>query len=176
MLKFIINFNLNYLIKLMLLANIQITKSFIPNANHVILNEQISFNSIIHIQKIPCHIQTSRIKSFPSARNKMAKLNVKELYYLYDLIAFRYVFYTKEDLLKFYHHARLERTVLYSKNYIVDNKENGYSALHFRYQNDYKECPVKLLECQLFLIDDYYEAMYGKSQYKNYTDYDFKFV
>ena len=43
---------------------------------------------------------------------------IKDIYSLYDLIGFRYVFYNKEDLLKFYHHAKLDRKVLYSKNYI----------------------------------------------------------
>lgn len=151
-------------------------KSFIVNANHVILNEQINYNAIIKIQNLPCHIQSVRIKSFPSAQQKMAKLNVNDLYYLHDLIAFRYVFYNKIDLLKFYHHARLERNIVYTKNYINEKKDNGYSALHFRYKNEYEECPVKILECQLFVIDDYYDAIYGNAKYfKNYTNYDFSF-
>lgn len=165
------------------LTNLILSSAFIPNANHVVLNEQINYNSILAIQKIPCHIQTSRIKSFESSRQKIEKQNeqlnnkIKDIYSLYDLIGFRYVFYNKEDLLKFYHHAKLDRKVLYSKNYIVDPKENGYSALHFRYINEYNDCPVKLLECQLFIIEDYYEAMYGKSIYnKNYTNFDFNFI
>lgn len=168
---------------LSVLINLSIINCFIPNANHVVLNEQINYNSILAIQKIPCHIQTSRIKSFESSRQKIEKQNeklnnkIKDIYSLYDLIGFRYVFYNKEDLLKFYHHAKLDRKVLYSKNYIIDQKENGYSALHFRYINEYNDCPVKLLECQLFIIEDYYEAMYGKSAYdKNYTNFDFNFI
>ena len=176
-------YNLSILSILSILTNLPIISAFIPNANHVVLNEQINYNSILAIQKIPCHIQTSRIKSFESSRQKIEKQNkqlnnkIKDIYSLYDLIGFRYVFYNKEDLLKFYHHAKLDRKVLYSKNYIVDPKENGYSALHFRYINEYNDCPVKLLECQLFIIEDYYEAMYGKSAYdKNYTNFDFNFI
>jgi len=170
-------------LNLIIITIVPIICTFIPNANHVVLNEQISFNSILSIQKLPCHIQTSRIKSFESSRRKIEKQNeqlnnkIKDIYSLYDLIGFRYVFYNKEDLLKFYQCARLDRVVLYSKNYINDKKENGYSALHFRYNNEYKECPVKLLECQLFLIEDYYDAMYGNSTYdKNYTNFDFNFI
>ncbi len=165
------------------LINLILTCAFIPNANQVVLNEQINYNSILAIQKIPCHIQMSRIKSFESSRQKIEKQNkqlnnkIKDIYSLYDLIGFRYVFYNKEDLLKFYYHAKLDRKVLYYKNYIVDPKENEYSALHFRYINEYNDCPVKLLECQLFIIEDYYEAMYGKSTYdKNYTNFDFNFI
>lgn len=166
-----------------ILTILQIISAFIPNANNVILNEQINYNSILAIQKIPCHIQTSRIKSFESSRQKIEKLNenlqnkIKDIYSLYDLIGFRYVFYNKEDLLKFYHHAKLDRKVLYSKNYIIDPKDNGYSALHFRYINEYNDCPVKLLECQLFIINDYYDAMYGNAKYdKNYTNFDFTLI
>ena len=45
--------------------------------------------------------------------------------------------------------------------------------MHLRYFNDYKECPVRQLECQLYIINDYYNALYGKSRRldKNYTLY-----
>ena len=60
---------------------------------------------------------------------------------------------------------------MYSKNYINKPKDNGYSALHLRYKNEYAECPVKQLECQLYIIDDYYNSVYSKATYfKNYSN------
>ena len=82
------------------------------------------------------HLQSARIKTFESTYNKLySNEYYKQIYDLHDLIAFRYVFYTKEDLLKFYHHIKLEKNVMYTKNYIVHPKKNGYSAIHLRYEN-----------------------------------------
>jgi ppGpp synthetase/RelA/SpoT-type nucleotidyltranferase len=164
-----------------------ITKSyaFVTNANFIILKEQKIFSEILDVCNIPCHLQCARVKTFQSTIEKLNRINkpnseidpnsknvpnVHNIYNLHDLIGFRYVFYTKEDLLKFYHQIRLEKKVMYSKNYINEPKENGYSALHLRYKNEYAECPVKQLECQLYIIDDYYNAMYSHAMYfKNYT-------
>ena len=160
--KFIILFNL--IIKICIC-------SFIPNANHVIFKEQVSYHNLLEIYQLPCHSQSARIKSFKSSIYKMNQLQITNLYDIHDLIAFRYVFYDSDDLFKFYHHMKLEKTILYTKNYISKPKDNGYSALHIRYINDYDICPIKLIECQLYLIDDYYNAIYGKAKYnKNYTD------
>lgn len=118
-------------------------------------------------------MQSSRLKSFESSLEKKNRINIRNIYDLYDLIGFRFVFYTKEDLLKFYHHIKLEKTLLYTRNYITHPKENGYSAMHLRYKNEYKECPIEQLECQLYIISDYYNALYGNARRidKNYTLY-----
>jgi len=147
--------------------------SYVTNANFVICSEQKTFGEILDTYRLPCHLQTARVKSFESSLQKMKKSNIDNVYDLYDLIGFRFVFYTKEDLLKFYHHVKLEKTLVYTKNYIREPKENGYSAMHLRYLNDYKECPIKQLECQLYIINDYYNALYGNARRKdkNYTLY-----
>ena len=169
---------------------IRISNGFVTNANLIIHQEQQVFSEILNIHNLPCHLQSARIKTFHSAMEKLNRINtinnpnaeidqnnknfpnVNNIYNLYDLIGFRYVFYTKEDLLKFYHHMKLEKKIMYSKNYINEPKENGYSALHLRYKNEYAECPIKQLECQLYIIDDYYNAIYSKAMYfKNYTNF-----
>tara|TARA_B100001057_G_scaffold415967_1_gene433767 strand:- start:31 stop:540 length:510 start_codon:yes stop_codon:yes gene_type:complete len=149
------------------------TECYVTNANRVIFNEQKVFNELLDMHNIPCHLQTARIKSFESSLQKMKKTKTDNVYDLYDLIGFRFVFYTKEDLLKFYYLVKLEKSILYYKNYIISPKENGYSAMHIRYCNDYKYCPIKLLECQLYIINDYYNALYGNARRidKNYTLY-----
>ena len=147
--------------------------SYIPNANFVIHSEQKTYNKILDAYKLPCHLQTARVKSFESSIEKMKKKNTKNIYDLYDLIGFRFVFYTHADLLTFYHHFKLEKMIFYSHNYISQPKENGYSSMHIRYKNNYKNCPIKQLECQLYIINDYYDALYGKAKRmdKNYTLY-----
>lgn len=164
--------------------HINTVHSFITNANLIIHKEQKVFSDILNINNLPCHLQSSRIKSFESAMEKLNRINYPDgltnsndedkinIYNIYDLIGFRYVFYTKEDLLKFYHHIRVEKTILYVKNYINEPKENGYSAIHIRYKNEYKECPIKQMECQLYILWDYYNAMYGEAEYfKDYINY-----
>ena len=157
----------------MIINNIIIVSSFVTNANFVICSEQKTFGEILDTYRLPCHLQTARVKSFESSLQKMKKSNIDNVYDLHDLIGFRFVFYTKEDLLKFYHHVKLEKTLLYTKNYISEPKENGYAAMHLRYKNEYSECPIKQLECQLYIISDYYNALYGNARRKdkNYTLY-----
>ena len=154
--------------------------SFVTNANLVISSEQKNFNDLLERNNLLCHLQSARVKSFESSLQKLKNLqrdpvysNMKDIYDLYDLIGFRYVFYTKEDLLKFYHHIKMDKTVWHSKNYILNPKKNGYSAIHIRYKNEYSECPIKQLECQLYIISDYYNALYGNARRKdkNYTLY-----
>lgn len=153
--------------------NMILISSYVTNANFVIHSEQKIFSEILDTQRLPCHLQTARVKSFESSLQKMKSVNTENVYDLYDLIGFRFVFYTKEDLLKFYHHVKLEKTLLYTKNYISEPKENGYSAMHLRYKNEYSECPIKQLECQLYIISDYYNSLYGNARRKdkNYTLY-----
>lgn len=170
---------MNYLNIFLLNILLSFGNAFVTNSNLVIKSEQKNFNDILERNNLFCHLQTARVKSFESSLQKIKNLknhetygNIKNVYDLYDLIGFRFVFYTKEDLLKFYHHMKLDKTVWYTKNYISQPKENGYSAIHIRYKNEYPECPVKQLECQLYIINDYYDALYGKARYdKNYTLY-----
>ena len=166
-------FNRTLLFITMLVNIIIPISSYVTNANFVIHSEQKTFSEILDTQRLPCHLQTSRVKSFESSLQKMKRVNTENVYDLYDLIGFRFVFYTKEDLLKFYHHVKLEKTLLYTKNYITEPKENGYAAMHLRYKNEYLECPIKQLECQLYIISDYYNALYGNARRKdkNYTLY-----
>lgn len=164
---------------------INFLNAFVTNANIVIIKEQINFNEILISNNLVCHLQSSRIKSFTSANEKLNRIltpkeptfpsNVKhdkinDIYFVPDLIGFRFVFYDKSDLLKFYHHLIHTKKIMYSKNYINEPKDNGYSAIHLRYKNEYSECPVKLLECQLYIIDDYYNSIYGNAKNtKNYS-------
>ena len=76
------------------------------------------------------------------------------------------VFYTKEDLLKFYHHLKFEKDIIMIKNYLNSPKKNGYKAFHLKYKNIYMDCPINFLECQLYIIDDYYNSLYGTAQYE----------
>ena len=157
---------------LIIINSIFILKAgFIPNILPLMLKESYVLNSLILDNNLPCHLVSSRIKTFESAIYKLNKYQIKDLYNLHDLIGFRFVFYNKEDLLKYYFFLKLERTVMYTKNYINEPKENNYQAFHIRYKNpNLINCPVKQLECQLFIIDNYYDSLYGNAQYnKNYT-------
>jgi len=162
--------NIYYLFIIGFLYNF--TTAFVPNANLIIQREQKIYSEILNTQNLHCHTQTSRVKTFKSANQKAGRLLHKNVYDLHDLIGFRFVFYNEKELLKFYHYISLEKTVMYTKNYINKPKDNSYSALHIRYKNEYIECPLKQLECQLYIIDDYYNAIYGEAKYhKNYTYY-----
>jgi len=164
-------FNRTLLFITMLVNNFIPISGFVTNANFVIHSEQKTFSEILDTHRLPCHLQTARVKSFESSLQKMKHVNTENVYDLYDLIGFRFVFYTKEDLLKFYHHIKLEKTLLYTKNYISEPKENGYAAMHLRYKNEYSECPIKQLECQLYIISDYYNALYGNARRKDKNYY-----
>ena len=143
--------------------------NFIPNSNRIIQREMASYTNILVNKDIPCHLYSCRIKTFASAWKKHSefKYNHKNIYQLHDLIAFRFVFYNKEELLKFYHYNKQEKNIVYFHNYIQWPKDNGYKAVHFRYV--IKDEKIDTLECQLCVIDDYYDALYGNSStYKNY--------
>ena len=157
---------------ILLLNSYIISHTFVTNSNFVITKEQQNYNNILEIQKLPCHLQSVRVKSFESSLQKMKRIDIENVYDIYDLIGFRFVFYTKEDLLKFYHHLKLEKTIMYTNNYISKPKSNGYSAMHIRYRNEHTICPIKQMECQLYTINDYYNSIYGNAKYyKNYTKY-----
>ena len=154
-----------------LFIHLNLITTFVTNANFLITSEQQIYNKILEQNKLPCHLQTARIKSFESAIQKFKTKNLENIYDLNDLIGFRYVFYTNEDLFKFYHHLKIQKKITNTKNYIITPKENGYKAFHIKYLNEYNNCPIKKIECQLYVIDDYYNALYGnaKRKDKNYT-------
>lgn len=154
-----------------LLLLFKLTHSFVPNANIVIKHDLNTFISILNDNEIPYHSVSARIKTFDSARIKLSKYDYygNNIFKLYDLIGFKFVFYTKDDLYKFYEHVKEEKFITYVHNYIKDPKENGYKAHHFHYRNRIQECPVDNIECQLVIINDYYNNNYGAPA--NYKDY-----
>lgn len=83
--------------------------SFIPNINDLASKEFNNYQKILEIQKIPCYIQTIRIKTFNSAFQKKRKFKLKTINEVNDLIGFRFVFYNDYDLLKFYYHLYNEK-------------------------------------------------------------------
>jgi ppGpp synthetase/RelA/SpoT-type nucleotidyltranferase len=143
--------------------------TFVPNANFIVSNEMNRFYNILNSKNIPCHQYVSRVKTFNSAILKYSRkeFSDKSIYDLYDIVSFRFVFYNLEDLLKFYHVNRLDNDIIYVQNYIQTPKSNGYKAFHFHYKCNYDS--IKRLECQLFVIEDYYQAIYGNAS--NYKDY-----
>lgn len=148
--------------------------SFVPNANLVIKNDLNIFTNILIDNNIPFHSVASRIKTFESARIKLSKYDYygNNIFKLYDLIAFRFVFYSSEDLYEFYKFVKDELFITYVHNYIKDPKDNNYKAFHFHYRNKYVDCPIENIECQLVIIDDYYNNIYGTaSKYKDYTSF-----
>ena len=143
--------------------------SFIPNSNYILAAEWAKYTNILLARDIPCHLTSCRVKTFESARLKhtLPKYKNKNIYELHDLISFRFVFYNKDELLKFYHYNKIEKDIIYFMNYIDKPKDNGYKALHFHYRI-YDE-KIDKLECQLFVLEDYYDSLYGNSSlYKNY--------
>lgn len=143
--------------------------SFVPNSNLIMSRELSNYHEILVNHNLPCHLSSCRIKTFSSAliKHSQPKYTSKSIYELHDLISFRFVFYNNEDLLKFYHHNKLEKDVIYFHNYINRPKENGYKALHFRYRIPDEK--IDRLECQLYILEDFYDSLYGNSS--NYKDY-----
>ncbi len=160
------------LFNLLIILNNIITKCcYVPNVMPLMIKESIFLNNLLIENNLNCHLISSRIKTFESSIYKLNKYNTNDIYNLHDIIGFRFVFYNKLDLIKYYSILKFERSVMYSKNYIENPKKNGYKSFHIRYKNpDINNCPIKQLECQLYIIDDYYNSIYGFSKYnKNYT-------
>jgi hypothetical protein len=141
-----------------------IETSFIPNIKILANKEMINYQKILEIQDIPCHLQLSRIKSFPSAFKKKNKFKLKTIYEVNDLLAYRFVFFDKIDLLKFYQHLFNEKSLVIVNNYISDNSINYNNSILFRYQNHYKQCPIFQIECQMFTLKDYYTFIYHENK------------
>ena len=91
---------------------ISIYSSYITNINKITIKELNNYQQILEIQNVPCYMQIVRIKTFNSAFQKKNKLKLKTLEEVNDLIAFRYVFYNKPDLLKFYYHLYNEKKIV----------------------------------------------------------------
>ena len=137
---------------------------FIPNIKILATKELINYQNILEIQDIPCHLQISRIKSFPSALKKKNKFKLKTIYEVNDLLAYRFVFLDKIDLLKFYQHLFNEKSLIEVNNYINYNNINYSNSILFRYQNEYKSCPIFQIECQMFFIKDYYKFIFNENK------------
>lgn len=145
--------------------------AFIPMGPKILVHEMNKFNNILITQDIPFHICTGRVKTLESAMSKSNRLKLHSIYDLHDIVACKYVFYDKKDLYKFYSHVCKDNTIVSSTNYIITPKINSYKALHFRYLNlDYTDTSLVTLECQLLVIGDYYDSVYGNSSlYKDYN-------
>ena len=124
----------------------------------------VNYQKIMEIQDITCHVQLFRIKSFPSAFKKKNKFKLKTIYEVNDLLAYRFVFFDKLDLLKFYQHLFNEKSLVMANNYINDNDINYNNSILFRYQNDYKDSPIYQIECQMFTMNDYYKFIYHENK------------
>ena len=145
--------------------------SFVPGANLIIRNDMYIFNSVLAETHLPCHLCSARVKTFESARAKLSRFSTREqdIFKLYDLVGFRFVFYNKDDLFKFYHGVKMKKLVTKVDNYFKEPKDNGYKAFHFHYRNQLPDCPIDNIECQLFTVKTYYDSIYGNSS--NYKDY-----
>jgi len=143
--------------------------SFVSNSNLIMSREFTHYNEILVNHDLPCHLASCRVKTFKSAliKHSEPKYSSKNIYELHDLISFRFIFYNNEDLLKFYHYNKLEKDIIYFQNYINNPKDNGYKALHFHYRISNEK--IDKLECQLYILEDYYDSLYGNSS--NYKDY-----
>ena len=110
-----------------------IKAGFIPNIKLLAKKELINYQNILEIQDITCHLQSSRIKSFPSAFKKKNKFKLKTIYEVNDLLAYRFVFFNKLDLLKFYQHLFNEKSLVIVNNYINDNNINYNNSMPVSY-------------------------------------------
>ena len=155
---------MNYILFFLLNLFFFIKCSFISNIKILSNKEMINYQKIIEIQDITCHKQLSRIKSFPSAFKKKNKFKLKSIYEVNDLLAYRFVFFNKLDLLKFYQHLFNEKSLVIVNNYINDHNINYNNSMLFRYHNDYKGCPIFQIECQMFTINDYYKFIYNENK------------
>jgi hypothetical protein len=139
--------------------------SFIPNINDLASKEFNNYQKILEIQKIPCYIQTIRIKTFNSAFQKKRKFKLKTINEVNDLIGFRFVFYNDYDLLKFYYHLYNEKKIVISHNEIIDNNIS-YSGILLRYQNEYSNCPIYQIECQMLILINFYKLIFNEDKNK----------
>lgn len=159
-----------------MLLFLNIFLSFISNYQSIITSELAKYSKMLEDNNLNYHIMSTRIKTFPSAiiKHRQDTYKNRDIYELHDLIGFRFVFYNKEDLYRFYHLNKKEKTITYSKNYLLEPKENNYKSFHFRYRSRYSCSQLKTLECQLYVIEDYYDSLYGCSAiYKNYSNLNY---
>lgn len=154
-----------------MLSLVIFTSCFVPNANLVIKQDITSFTDILVKNDIPFHSISARVKTFDSARIKLSKYDLfgNNIFKLYDLIGFRVVFYTPVDLYYFFKIVKQEKFITYVHDYLKDPKDNGYKAHHFHYRNTVSDCPIENIECQLVVLDNFYNNMYGTAS--NHKDY-----
>ena len=58
-----------------------------------------------------------------------------------------------------------EKNIIFSANEIIDNNFK-YSGILLRYQNSYTECKIYQIECQLFIIHDFYKFLFNEDKNK----------
>ena len=91
---------------------------FIPNILPLMIKEMYVLNNLILENNLPCHLVSSRIKTFESSIYKLNKYQIKDLYNLHDLIGFRFVFYNKEDFIKILFFFKIRKnSYVYKKLY-----------------------------------------------------------
>jgi len=161
---------MNYILFFIINLFLIIKGSYIPNIKLLANKEMINYQKILEVQDITAHVQISRIKSFPSAFKKKNKFKLKTIYEVNDLLAYRFVFFEKIDLLKFYHHLLNEKSLVVVNNYIIDNSNNYNNSILFRYQNDYNLCPIFQIECQMFTMKDYYTFIHNENKKISYIN------
>lgn len=142
-----------------------ITANFISKINSIAYKEHNNYQKILEIQEVPCFIQSLRIKTFNSALQKKKKFRTKTINEVNDLIGFRFVFYNNYDLLKFYYHLYNEKKIVTAHNEIIDNNKT-FSGILLRYQNEYSECSIYQIECQMFVLIDYYKFLFNEDKTK----------
>ena len=96
---------------------------------------------------------------------KKRKFKLKTINEVNDLIGFRFVFYNDYDLLKFYYHLYNEKKIVISHNEIIDNNIS-YSGILLRYQNEYSNCPIYQIECQMLILINFYKLIFNEDKNK----------
>ena len=126
----------------------------------IALSKNEDFKSLLKQKKV----SNKYVTIFFGKLGNKNKFKLKTIYEVNDLLAYRFVFFNKLDLLKFYQHLFNEKSLVIVNNYINDNNINYNNSMLFRYQNDHKECPIFQIECQMFTINDYYKFIYNENK------------
>ena len=57
------------------------------------------------------------------------------------------------------------KETLFVGSKIIDNNKT-FPGILLRYQNDYSDCPIYQIECQMFVIIDYYKFLFNEDKIK----------
>ena len=141
------------------------TTSFLFGSQSLIHKESGLHSSILLSLDLRAHLTSQRTKTFTSALEKTLRLGTP-IYSHHDLIGCRIVFYSKCDMYTFKSVLSEYRNVTYEMDYFESPKDNGYSAIHIRYESPPPEvCVVSHVEVQCTCVDEYYSSVYGRSRY-----------